>query len=457
MSFFKKLFGSSDSNKDEGIVVEKNRSVQTKSKKNSIGRKPSFGRYTDMNKTKNQLEYWDKSIQLFKEKKYLESFKAFIKYCGDDIENNYKLTDNGNDIAFEFTQGSKVIKGKANNEKITAEASVVLMEKPSVPVMRKLMNINFALTYSHFSLKDNVVYLKFSSHSIDASPNKLYAALKELATKADQQDDLLVSEFSAVNEINTDHIIKLSEQTIDVRYKFLTKWINETLTEIKGYDPIKDNGGISFLLLSLSYKIDYLLIPQGQLMDKLEKIQRVFFAKTNETNQEKNNKIITEFEKIITSPKEKITEGFYNVKSTFALAKPANHKQLMDFIYGEINKAKWYTDNGFHVVTKSIYEYAVSYSFFNFGIIYSDAQLLDVYMTILNQDYYNDMGIERNYIDNNVLNEKNIKKDINLIVKNAKADFPFFNINVNNLKFTSVIDFGNSLFKEMDILDYRKQ
>lgn len=453
MSFFKKLFGSSEDKTDDSLSSTNVSSI----KPSSLGRKPQFGRYTDMNKTKAQLAFWDKSVNEFKDKKYLDSFKSFIKYCGDDLEKNYTLTETSDGIEFEFVQGSKTLKGNANDTQINVESRVVSMEKPSVPVMRKLMNINFGLTYSHFSLKDNIVYLKFSSHSIDASPNKLYSAIKELATNSDKQDDLLVSEFSAVQEIDTDHVIKLSEQTINTRYSFLTKWINDVLNEINKLDANKDSGGIAFLLLSLSYKIDYLLISQGQLMDKLEKIQRIFFAKNNETTPERNNKIISEFNKIISSPKEKITEGFYEVKSTFALARPSTHKQLMDFIYGEIDKANWYRNNNYPQIVNAIYEYAVSSSFFNFGMTYPDAQLLDIYMNVLNPDYYSEMGIDSKYIENGKLNGKTIINQVNAIVNNAKTDYPFIRIDTNLLNFNSIVDFGNTLFKVMDVLDYRKQ
>ena len=67
-----------------------------------------------------------------------------------------------------------------------AEASICVMDQNSIPVMRKLMSLNYALLYSKFALRENVLCMRFSSHTIDASPNKLYDALRELSKKADQ-------------------------------------------------------------------------------------------------------------------------------------------------------------------------------------------------------------------------------------------------------------------------------
>ena len=40
----------------------------------------TFGRFTDAYKSKESSELWGKSVKLFDEKKYLESFKTFIDY-----------------------------------------------------------------------------------------------------------------------------------------------------------------------------------------------------------------------------------------------------------------------------------------------------------------------------------------------------------------------------------------
>ena len=56
------------------------------------------------------------------------------------------------------------------------------------------------------------VCMRFDSEIKTANPNKLYYGLKELATKADKQDDLLVEEFSLLEALDTEHIIPITNR-----------------------------------------------------------------------------------------------------------------------------------------------------------------------------------------------------------------------------------------------------
>ena len=47
-----------------------------------------FGRYSDNNKPVNKVTRWTDADNLFKEKKYTESFDAFFEYLRDDTAQN---------------------------------------------------------------------------------------------------------------------------------------------------------------------------------------------------------------------------------------------------------------------------------------------------------------------------------------------------------------------------------
>ena len=51
--------------------------------------------------------------------------------------------------------------------------------------------------------------MRFDSDIETANPNKLYYGLKELSTKGDKQDDLLVQDFTSLQTIDTEHIIEV--------------------------------------------------------------------------------------------------------------------------------------------------------------------------------------------------------------------------------------------------------
>lgn len=452
MSFFKKLFGGDS----EGDGAAKTAGVAQKQggKKNTR----QFGRYTDCNKDGFQLDSWNKATKAFGEKRYVDSFESFFNYLNDRSLNNVQFERNGESISFELIQGSKRLTGKADANEFTAEASIAVMEGQSIPVMRKLMSINYGLKYSKFALNENVLCMKFSSHAIDASPNKLYAGLKELAKKADQQDDLLISEFSSLQEVDTDHIISINAEHQNIRYETLMQMIQDTKAELAKLDHDKMSGGISFLLLDLTYKIDYLITPQGLLTDALEKIQQIFFEKSNATTAERNTRIIAEYERLLAEPKEKILDGIYDVECTFGIANAATHKTVMDMMFKEREKVAWYRDNGYPQIAESVYGYMVSYAFFNYGMVFPVTGILNIAMHVLNPAFYQKMGDRNGFVNaDKTLNSKAIQHAIREVVSNAKSTYPNIQFNTTGLRYGNPSQFIDSLIVELDKIDLRKK
>ena len=448
MSLFNKIFGG---NSNAAAPV-----AQNAPKSSVASGLKGFGRYTDINKNRKQLDGWKNANDQFKAKNFVDSFEQLLIYIKDEEINNVSYTRTPEKVEFEIIQGSKVIRGVGDANRFFAEGAICLMEQPSIPVMRKLMSLNYSLRYSNFALTGQKLVLKFSSHSMDASPGKLYDALKELATKADQQDDLLLQEFSSLKEFDVDSIIEWPANIKEAKYNTLVKMIAETKEKVAKEDANYMSGGIAYLLLNLTYEIDYLIAPHGKLTDALEKIQHLFFAKNNMTTTERNNAILLEYDKIVAMPKDKVEEGIYDVKSTFAIAKPANHKTVMDFMFAERNKTGWYKDNNYPHMVDAIYGYMVSYSFFNFGMVYPVSKILNVAMAVINPDFYELCGSSPRLNTNGVLNGSLIAAEINGIVADAKKDYPHLAFNTATLNYTSVSWFIDSLIVELDKINLSK-
>src|SRR5437868_12141012 len=115
----------------------------------------TFGRFSDSFKSKPKVDAWAQSEKLFMEKKFLESYKAFIDYIRDDTTNNVSYTRSNGKIDFEFCQGSQKIRGTIGENKILAEAGIAEYEKLSVAFMRRLMEMNYTMYYSRYSLNGN--------------------------------------------------------------------------------------------------------------------------------------------------------------------------------------------------------------------------------------------------------------------------------------------------------------
>jgi hypothetical protein len=435
MSFFKNIFGSGDENKLPSI---------------------KFGRYTDANKTKEQLESWDKSVKLFGEKKYLDAYEEFFHYIKDPALNNVSFSRQPEDISFEIIQGSKVIRGKANNNQVVAETHIVEFEKTSIAWMRKLMDLNFALKYSRFAIKDNRVCMKFSTNVMDGSPTKLYWSLRELATRSDKQDDLLSSEFGSLKSVDTIHTEEISAEEKEIKYKYLMLWIKKALEQAAPFDADKFSGAISYIFLSLTYRIDYLLAPEGTLMNDLEKIQNIYFAKDNSNYIQRNQQIKIEFEKILQQPKENVIKGFYKVKSTFAIMTASDFKTVADFVYNESANTNWYRDNKYPEIVACIYEYISSYSLFNYGMQQPLIEFFNLIMQVLNHDFYTELGVNDKLVSNGKPDRSNIEDQIRSIINRGKKTYPNLDFKLDMLKYDSINLFGETFMKEIDYLNFTK-
>ena len=62
---------------------------------------------------------------------------------------------------------------------------------------------------------------------MDASPYKLYFAFKEVATKADKLDDLLIDEFEVLHHTDESLLLHSSEQEKEVKYQFIVEEIKD--------------------------------------------------------------------------------------------------------------------------------------------------------------------------------------------------------------------------------------
>ncbi len=462
MSLFKKVFGQIFSGQEQNTST----TIVSDKDLKEVGRKSlRFGRYNDaFSKSNEQLNSWDKAVSDFKDKNYLDAYENFFKYLNDETFNTVSYERKENKISFQLIQGSKVVKGEIDDRKFKAEAGVVKFNAPSVPVMSKLLSINYSLRYSHFAINDNTYCIKGSSKSIDCSPSKLYYTLKEIATNADKQDDLLLSEFSGMESIEDDNIIDIPENEKEVKYKYLQQWIKETLEKTESLDENKFSGAISYLFLTLIYRIDFLITPEGKITDILERIQNIYFAKDNRSYIDKNREIADQFKKILELSKEDVFTSLYKTKCTFGIVGATDHKQIADFIYNQNESAKNYrADKGLEGITNeeivlAIYEYVTGYSLFNFGMHWPAVQLFNLLMNVLHQNYYSEMGISTEYADlkTGSLNPPAIQEKIDQIIRVARQEYPNFNFEKKYLNYNSKVDFSETFLKEFDYFDFSK-
>ena len=416
-------------------------------------RAPKLGRYSDCNKNEVQLKHWDDAVAKRKESNHIDSFRSLLNYIKDPALNNLTYKEDNGVIEFSFQQGSKIINGRCDSTEVSAECRIAAFDKPSVPVMRKLATLNYSLKYSWFAIKDNSFLIRTRGLHADSSPTKLYWALREVAINADKQDDLIVEEFSSTHQIDSTDTPDIPVQIKEVKLNYLHKLIDIALDKISKLDPVKNNGQISYILLTLNMKIDYLLSPEGVLTDRLEKIQGIYNNKEKEYLQ-KNNEMAAAFKEIRELPAEQIYKSFYNTISTFSIVSPANYKQVADFVFNESKTREYYLENGNYEAIVTIYEYIAAYLFFNYGLKTPLQQLTNLFINVFNNEYYNQLGYPEKFRDGNGnLNRQSITNAIQKIVSNNRSKFPNFQFRTQNLDFSSDYRFAMTFFTEYDYLN----
>jgi hypothetical protein len=416
----------------------------------------NFGRYTDSYKPKEKINFWTSASDLFEQKKYIESYKEFIKYLTDDEVGNVKTLEGGNGVDFELVQGSKLVKVFISNEKVIAESFIAKFDKLSIPFMRRLLEINYSLYYSRFAINDDKIILKFDSNIFDCSPNKLYFALKELATKADKLDDLLLDEFSVLHNIDDSIIENFPAEIKEIKYKYYYKWISDTIKRISELNESRFDGAISYLLLSVIYKIDYLLVPEGKLTGEVERFSQLYWASDNKKLLEKNIIIRDEMKKVLDKPKEDIMKSFYKVKATFGIVSPAAFTSVTGVINDNMGNVKWYSENNYEDIALAILEYISGYCFFMHGMPKPVRELFHIVFEVINQEFFSEYGVKDIYysVTDKKLNEELIKQKISEIIEKGKLQFTDIKLDISKLDFSSRIFFISSLYKEMLNLNF---
>lgn len=427
MGFFDRIFNSDTPEEDQPAI--------------------EFGRYSDAYKSKDQYDHWDQALIQFDEKSYLDAYEHFFQYLFDEEENNlsWKQTEQG--FLFDIFQGSKIIRGTLDEKFIRVETKVAQIKTSGVGFMRRLVEKNYDLKYCRFALdEESHIVLVFTSFLLDCSPYKLYYALKELSTQADKIDDLLLDEFDVLKAVDADCIAEMDAAEKEVKYKFIISHIEEVLhyLEKKNIFVNEYPGGVAYLLLDLCYKLDCLTRPEGFMMESLERIHRIYFAKNTKKTVERNMNLAKEFRKLKTRSKDDFFKEMYNTKSTFGITTAVDHAKVKGFIEGEIHNMDWYVENGHPEVALAVPGYIIGYCMFNYAVPKPIRDLFILYYQVIEYDYFKDLGFSSNYLEDGKLKAKAIKRAINIINKRHRKDFPNLDPELGHLSFSNKHSFAKS-------------
>lgn len=424
--------------------------------------KIKFGRYSDSYKSPASYKAWDEALEQFEAKDYLASYRAFFVYLRDEQEDNVRLKETEEGIHFDLFQGSKKISGFVDQKKLKVESKVAHTEKFRVAFMRRLMELNYALEYSRFALdREGNITIVFDTYTIDGSPYKLYYALKEVATKADKQDDLLLDEFKSLKPVDVDHLEFLPDEEKKIKCDFIQEQIRQTLEEVDHGKLNKDKyaGGVAYLLLHLIYKLDYLVKPEGFMMEVLERLHRLYSTKDDKKSMAELNQVICkELRFLLDRPREEFYKEMYRVPATFGITMPVSHDRVVSLIDSELHQMDWYLDNGYDEIALAIPGFICSYCLFIYAIPKPGRKLFHLYLQTTESDYFRALGFTDYYYDTSTgtLDKKAIKRAIRKIVDDHRDRFSKLVFPTNTLDFSTPARFARSYFQVIRNLDMTK-
>ena len=407
----------------------------------------NFGRFSDAYKDASQYDAWDKSLQAFEHESYLESIRYFMEYLNDPDIKNARWWEEDGRLHFQLYQGSKKIIGVADSQKLRCEAQIAKGDQLNVGLLRRLIEHNYALKYSRYALdSENYITIVFDTFILDGSPYKLYYALKEIATQADKQDDLLISEFS-LTSINTGHIQSLPETEKSVKFRYYQSQIRAMMDILESYhqEAHRFPEGIGYILLAMCYKLDYLIAPEGTITEAFERIHRTYMASDKKTLLQKITMVQQEFKKLNEIQVEDFNRQLYRTTSTFGIASPVSHQQICELIKAELNKMDWFEHEKFASFRIAVPGYIVGYALFNYALPEPIKDLFQLYYKITENSFFTDLGFSEKYIaDDGQLDKKMIKRSFKEIDQIHKPKYPKIDLKTSHLDFSEISSFAKS-------------
>ncbi len=425
--------------------------------------KISFGRYSDSYKSEKEYDAWDEALSLFEDEKYLESYRKFFTYLNDEQQGNVEFREENGEITFKIFQGSEVVTGIASRSKLTARAKVVESISLNIGMMRKLLEKNFELKFCRFGIdNENAIFLLFDSYSVDASPYKLYYGLKELATTGDKLDDLLLAEFKGLRPDSGGAISPLSELEKEIKYRYIRDSLNLVINEVEHGDLEVNRypAGIGFLLLALVYKLDFLIRPEGLMMEILERAHRFYYANNSEGVIEKNHDLLKELKTLKARSKDDFFKEMYEVKATFGITPSTSFAQLVGTIDMNLSQMDWYEEEGYEKVALSIPQFIVGHCLFNGAVPLPIRDLFTLFYRVTEYTFFDKLGfkppIVQSVDDKLVISKREIREELKVITKKYEGIYPNFNPSVSAIEFQNLSKFARSFLLMVRNLDLTK-
>ena len=413
-----------------------------------------FGRFSDAFKPLENYKNWEASLLLFDQGKRFAAFRQFFKYLMNEKGKNITVSQLHGVLNFELIQGSKKIIGYINAQSIHAHAILIRSEEYPSNLLVELLQENYNLKFCKFALGveggKHVLKLIADLPAKLTSPYKLFHVLRELALEADKKDDLLLSEY----KLSSSEYGQLNEPLSEDKKNVLCSYIQRTFRKVlevrdeHEIDTEEYPSAFRYLLLAAVYKVDFLVTPEGYLMDQFERIDGLAFSSQGMDSKEVNRQIVLIIQDILRIDQNVIKQELYHTDATFSFNPVIQSAQIRDTINSELPTMDWYLEKGYHEYAVAIVDFMVGYLLFNFIVPPPCKALFLLYYRIREPRHFKELEYSDLPFSDRELSPSVIKKEVKSVLTGYDTGFPHLDVPTYLLEFETEAIFGKS-FMEM--------
>jgi hypothetical protein len=222
------------------------------------------------------------------------------------------------------------------------------------------------------------------------------------------------------------------EKEKEVKYEYFRQEVESALSLLEEGkpDPNQYPGLFAYHLLGVAYKLDYLILPEGFILDVLEKIHSAYINKSQSPPQVRLKQVVKEFHRLHSRTKEEVQAEIYRTSSTFGVAPPLPHSSVSALIDKELPNMEWPLANGHEKLAEALPMYIVSYLLFHHAPPPPDRELLHLYFRVAENDYFTRLGFSRSCRDSSGRPDKRaIRAETDRIQSTYAGEYPKLRIN----------------------------
>lgn len=421
--------------------------------------KHTFGRSINASIPENEEELFIESYEAFENKEILTGYQLFfqslVNFNNKESNENITFSREEDKLTFIIYQGSAKITGTITKEHLYAQAIIIKKKNADVALKRYILERNYQLTYSCYFTDDEYIMLKLYHDNITMSPQKIFFPLREITLNADYDKEHIQSEFSDIELEDIEHIQKIDEDELKIKYEYLHKWIDELDLKVLSL-PSNDNASMqAFLYLKTLFQMDYLLVPKYKIYQKMSKTIIEYFNQEGSTIEAKNEELKRYIDTLKEMSFEDFSLNFYNAKYTYNPTEKTSYEEVINFITESLTKIRWYKNNRYSQIIPTIYRYIAFYSLYNYGLNPVVRELLHTLVEIQNPEFFKALGYKTLYDkEHQTFSKRTIISRINAIISPHQDKYKSLESFADDLNYSSMNEFSNSFYLHLQNLNF---